>query len=128
MNRATLIGRLGADPQTNLMGDGGMVTNMRVATDESYKNQNGEKVARTEWHRVVAYSKLAEIANDYLKTGRLVLVEGKIRTRKWTDKDNIERYSTEIVATNIKMLDSARKAQEENETHQDVSIDDSVPF
>jgi single-strand DNA-binding protein len=133
MNRTILIGRLGADPQVNYMPDGGMVANMRIATDESYKNQNGEKIARTEWHRVVTFGKLAEIANDYLKVGRLVCVEGKLRTRKWTDAEKIDRYTTEIVASNINMLDFAPKTQPADEAGTESGIDhtinaDDVPF
>ena len=110
MHQSTeLIGRLGADPEVRTLPDGGMVANLRIATDESYKNQLGEKVQRTEWHRVVMFSKLAEVASDYLKVGRLVFVEGKLRTRKWTDDKKIDRYTTEIVARQMRMLDSPGK-------------------
>lgn len=111
MHQSTeLIGRLGADPEVRTLPDGGMVANLRIATDESYKNQLGEKVQRTEWHRVVMFSKLAEVASDYLKVGRLVFVEGKLRTRKWTDDKKIDRYTTEIVARSMRMLDSPKTA------------------
>lgn len=124
-NQAQLIGRLGADPQVNYAPDGQMIANLRVATDESYKNQDGDRIQRTEWHRVVMFGKIAEIANDYLSKGRLVGVSGKLRTRKWTDQDKIDRYTTEIVAFDLKMLDS--KTEPKNDKN--VLIDnDEIPF
>lgn len=112
MNKVLLIGRLGADPVVNYTGDGGMVANMRLATDESYKNNAGEKVKRTEWHRIVAFGKLAEVANDYMSKGRLVCVEGSNRTRKWTDENSVDHYTTEIRAASIKLLDSRRETDD----------------
>jgi len=128
MNQVTLIGRLGADPAVSYLPDGTPVANMRIATDESYKNQNGEKIERTEWHRVVTYSKLAEIANDYASKGRLVVVTGKLRTRPWKDQNNIDRYTTEIVANNMRLLDSKKPEEQTIENTNEQTIDDGVPF
>lgn len=128
MNQVTLIGRLGADPQVTILGDGGKVANMRIATDESYKNDKGDKVERTEWHRVVGFSKIAQIAEDYAKKGRLVAVTGKLRTRKWTDEKNIDRYSTEIVCNSIRMLDSQKKEEPADASAPAEPLTDGVPF
>lgn len=104
LNKVTLIGNLGADPETRSMPSGDAVTNIRVATTESWKDKSGEKKEHTEWHNVVFYRKLAEIAGQYLKKGSQVYIEGSLRTRKWQDKDGQDRYTTEIVATEMKML------------------------
>lgn len=115
MNKAILIGRLGADPEVRYMADGTPVANIRIATDESYRNAKGEKIERTEWHRVVLFSKLADVAKDYLSKGRLVMVEGSMKTRKWTDKDQVDRWTTEVTGEKIKMLDSRKAAEPEPE-------------
>lgn len=107
LNQVTLIGRLGADPEVRYMPDGKMVVNIRVATDENWKDKNGEKMTKTEWHRVVIFGKLAEIVAKYSNKGRLIYIEGRIQTRKWTDKDQIDRYTTEIIAMKFLMLDKA---------------------
>lgn len=105
VNRCCLLGNLGADPETRYMPNGDQVTNIRLATTESWKDKNsGERKEVTEWHRVVFYRKLAEVAGQYLKKGSQVYLEGRIRTRKWTDKDGAERYTTEIEATELQML------------------------
>jgi single-strand DNA-binding protein len=105
VNKVILIGNLGADPETRYMPNGDAVCNIRVATTESWKDkQSGEKKEITEWHRVVFYRKLAEIAGQYLKKGSQVYLEGRIRTRKWTDKEGQERYTTEIEANEMQML------------------------
>lgn len=104
VNKVILIGRLGEDPETRYMQNGDAVTNITLATTETWKNQNGEKQEKTEWHRVTFYRKLAEIAGEYLKKGRQVYIEGKLETRKWTDKNGIERYTTGIIAETMKML------------------------
>jgi len=106
VNKVILVGRLGADPEVRYMQDGTMVTNFRLATDEQWKDKSGEKVQRTEWHRVVAFRKLAEICGNYLSKGRLVYIEGKMQTRSWEDKDGQKRFTTEIVASNMQMLES----------------------
>ena len=106
LNRATLIGNLGKDPETRYSSSGDAITNITLATTEVWKDKNGEKQEKTEWHRVTFYRKLAEIAGEYLKKGRSVYVEGRLETRKWTDKNGVDRYTTEIIATDMKMLGS----------------------
>lgn len=107
VNKVILIGNLGADPETRFMPSGGAVTNVRLATSETWKDrQTGQMQERTEWHRVVFFNKLGEIAGEYLKKGSKVYVEGSIRTRKWQGQDGQDRYTTEIVANEMQMLDS----------------------
>ena len=106
VNKVILIGNLGRDPETRYMSNGDAVTNISLATTEIWKDKNGEKQEKTEWHRVAFYRKLAEIAGEYLKKGRPVYVEGRLETRKWTDKNGMERFTTEIIATDMKMLGS----------------------
>ncbi len=113
VNKAILIGRLGKDPEVRYTPDGTMVTNFTMATDENYKDKNGEKVQKTEWHRIVTYRKLAEICGNYLTKGKLVYIEGKIQTRTWEDKEGVKRSTTEIVASDMKMLDSRGQAKED---------------
>ena len=106
VNKVILIGNLGADPETRFMPSGGAVTNIRLATSETWKDrQTGQQQERTEWHRVVFFNKLGEIAGEYLKKGSKVYVEGSIRTRKWQGQDGQDRYTTEIVANEMQMLD-----------------------
>jgi single-strand DNA-binding protein len=105
VNKVILVGNLGADPETRYMPSGGAVTNIRIATSESWKDKtSGEQQERTEWHNVVFFGRLAEIAAEYLRKGRQVYVEGSLRTRKWEGKDGGERYTTEIVASEMQML------------------------
>jgi single-strand DNA-binding protein len=106
VNKAILVGRLGADPEVRYTPDGTMITNFRMATDEQWKDKNGEKVQKTEWHRIVTYRKLAEICGKYLRKGSLVYIEGRIQTRAWDDKEGVKRYTTEITASDMRMLDS----------------------
>jgi single-strand DNA-binding protein len=107
INKVILIGNLGADPETRFMPSGGAVTNIRLATSESWKDrQSGQMQERTEWHRVVFFNKLGEIAGEYLKKGSKVYIEGSLRTRKWQGQDGQDRYTTEIVANEMQMLDS----------------------
>ena len=106
VNKVILIGNLGKDPETRYMPNGDAVTNITLATTETWKDKNGEKQEKTEWHRVTFYRKLAEIAGEYLKKGRPVYVEGRLETRKWTDKAGVERYTTDIIASDMKMLGS----------------------
>ena len=110
VNKVTLIGRLGKDPEVRYTQDGQMVTNFSIATDEQWKDKNGEKVQKTEWHKIVTYRKLAEICGEYLKKGKLVFIEGKLQTKTWEDKAGVTRYTTEIVANDMKMLDSKGQA------------------
>lgn len=106
VNKVILIGNLGKDPETRYMSNGEAVTNITLATTDTWKDRNGEKQEKTEWHRVTFYRKLAEIAGEYLKKGRPVYVEGRLETRKWTDKSGADRYTTEIIANEMKMLGS----------------------
>ena len=106
VNKVILIGNLGKDPETRYMPNGDAVTNITLATTETWKDKNGEKQEKTEWHRITFYRKLAEIAGEYLKKGRPVYVEGRLETRKWTDKAGVERYTTDIIASDMKMLGS----------------------
>lgn len=107
INKVILIGNLGQDPETRFMPSGGAVTNVSLATSESWKDkQTGQPQERTEWHRVVFFNRLAEIAGEYLKKGSKVYVEGSLRTRKWQGQDGQDRYTTEIVANEMQMLDS----------------------
>lgn len=105
INKAILIGNLGKDPETRYTAGGSAVTNIRIATNETWKDkQTGEQQERTEWHAVVFFGRLAEIAAEYLRKGSTVYVEGRLQTRKWQDKDGQDRYSTEIVANEMQML------------------------
>ena len=105
INKVILVGNLGADPETRYMPSGSAVTNLSVATSESWKDkQTGEQKERTEWHKVAMFNRLAEIAAEYLRKGSQVYIEGKLRTRKWQDRDGNDRWTTEIVADEMQML------------------------
>ena len=104
VNKVILVGRLGRDPETRYTGGGQAVANFSVATDESYKDKNGERQKRTEWHKIVVWGKQAEIAQRYLKKGSLIFIEGRIQSREWQDKEGQKRTSFEIVASNFRML------------------------
>jgi single-strand DNA-binding protein len=104
VNKAILVGRLGKDPETRYMTSGEAVTNATLATSENWKDKSGEKQERTEWHSLVFYRRLAEIAGEYLRKGSQVYIEGRIQTRKWQDKEGRDRYTTEIVVNEMKML------------------------
>lgn len=105
VNKVIIVGNLGRDPETRYLPDGGAVTNVSIATTDSWKDKtSGERKEATEWHRVVFFQRLAEIAGEYLKKGSQVYIEGSLRTRKWQDKEGVERYSTEIRADSMKML------------------------
>lgn len=144
INKVILIGRLGGDPETRYMQNGDAVTNITLATTETWKNQNGEKQEKTEWHRITFYRNLAEIAGEYLKKGRQTYIEGRLETREWTDKNGIKRYTTGIIAEKMKMLgdkpasqDSSAPAQSQpnNQTSNNApqgqagfDDDDDIPF
>lgn len=137
LNRVMLIGRLGADPERRHMPNGKAVVNIRVATSESWKDkQTGDIQERTEWHSVVMYDKLGEIAAEYLRKGSQVYIEGKLRTRKWQDKEGKDRYTTEIIAQSMQMLGgkpqgerSPRQDREPERHGSDVGeFDDDIPF
>jgi single-strand DNA-binding protein len=104
VNKVMLVGRLGRDPETRYTSGGQAVANFSVATDESYKDRNGERQKRTEWHKIVVWGKQAEIAQQYLKKGSLVFIEGRIQSREWQDKEGQKRTSFEIIANNFRML------------------------
>ena len=139
INKVILVGNLGADPETRYMPNGDAVANIRLATTESWKDKaSGEKREITEWHRVVLYRKLGEIAGQYLKKGSTVYIEGRIRTRKWQDKEGQDRYTTEIEANEMQMLggkqsgESAPSQPQRNaQGAQKASMgdmDDDIPF
>lgn len=143
VNKVILIGNLGSDPEVKYMPNGGAVANVSLATSEAWKDKNtGEQQERTEWHRVVFFRRLAEIAGEYLKKGSKVYIEGKLQTRKWQDKDGVDRYTTEIVANEMQMLDSKNGAisgrPPEPPVHDEVpasaqpagagDFDDDIPF
>lgn len=150
VNKVILVGNLGRDPEVRYSPDGGAICNMSVATTSSWKDKaSGEKREETEWHRVVIYGRLAEIAGEYLKKGRSVYLEGRLKTRKWQDKDTgADRYSTEIIADQMQMLGgredgesapaprpAARPAPQQRQSAQQVAsaanladMDDDIPF
>src|SRR3954462_2234438 len=104
VNKVILIGNLGRDPETRFMPSGDAICNISIATTDTWKDKNGEKLEKTEWHRVAFFGKLAEIAGEYLKKGSQVYVEGRLQTRKWQDKDGADKDTTEIVADRMQML------------------------
>lgn len=135
INKAIIIGNLGADPEIRYTQSGSAVANLSVATTEKWKDKNsGEWQEQTEWHRCVAFNRLAEIIGEYLSKGSRVYIEGKIQTRKWEDNDNITRYTTEIVAREMKMLGGKgaqeEKREEPQEKHKQKPFpeDEDIPF
>jgi len=115
INKVIIVGNLGNDPEVRYMPNGGAVTNISVATSETWKDkQSGEQQVRTEWHRIVFFNRLGEIAGEYLRKGSKVYVEGSIRTRKWQDKDGQDRYTTEIIGNEMQMLDSKGGSENSN--------------
>ena len=145
VNKVTLIGNLGADPEVRYTANGSAVANIRLATAESWRDkESGENQERTEWHRVVFFSRLAEIVGEYLKKGSQVYIEGRLQTRKWQDRDGNDRYTTEIVANEMQMLggrggggggfdapsqsSSSAPAQKPNNEPPMDDFDDDIPF
>lgn len=136
VNKVILVGNLGAEPESRFLPAGGSVTNIRLATSETWKDKmTGEKKERTEWHRVVFFNRLAEVAGEYLHKGSKVYVEGSIRTRKWQAQDGSDRYTTEIVADEMQMLDSRGSSQSSSQEPDEPpreplggDVDDDVPF
>ena len=108
VNKVIILGNLGADPELRRTASGLSVSNLRIATTEFFQNREGQKDKRTEWHRVVAFGRLAEICNQYLKKGRQVYLEGRLQTREWEDQKGEKRYTTEIVMTNMVLLSGQR--------------------
>jgi single-strand DNA-binding protein len=144
VNKVILVGRLGANPEVRSLESGTKVASIRVATSEKYKDRNGNQVEATEWHNVVLWRGLADVTEKYLKKGDQVYVEGRIKTRKWTDKDGNDRYSTDIVANEMTMLGGASgggnsgggqssSAPAQNQVNEPAAsslddIDDDLPF
>ncbi len=135
INKVILIGNLGKDPEVRYLDSGVAVANITLATTENYKNKQGERVSQTEWHDIVLWRGLAEIAEKYLKKGNSIYIEGKIRTRKWEDKEGNNRYRTEILADNMTMLGGRvnnEKLENENPTDQNLETEkedgDDLPF
>lgn len=133
INKAIIVGRLGQDPEMRYTPDGTACANFSVATSEEWKDkQTGEKKERVEWHRVVAWRRLAEICGEYLTKGKQVYIEGRIQTRDWTDKDGNKRYTTEIIANQMQMLGD-RGSSDQNQRRQDgpppaTPPEDDIPF
>jgi len=129
VNKVILVGNLGQDPEGRFTPQGTAVTNLSVATNESWKNQNGELQDRTEWHRVVMYGKMAETANEYMHKGQMVYVEGRLQTNEWEDQNQIKRRTTEIKCDNFTMLgrrsDTSTQAKNQPEK---IEQDDDLPF
>ena len=138
LNKAILIGNLGKDPEVRYTPSGLGVANFNIATSETWTNKEGEKETRTEWHRIVAFGKLAEICGEYLSKGKQVYIEGRIQTRDWEDQNGVKRYTTEIVANQMLMLgsrDSADTARPQGSPGKDFQgapspglDDDDIPF
>lgn len=144
INKVIILGNLGQDPEMKFMPNGDAVTNISVATSESWKDQQGQIQEKTEWHRIVAFRKLAEIMGKYLQKGSKIYIEGKIKTRKWQDQNGNDRYTTEIVADNMQMLDKRQDGQQQaaqqptqyNQAQQPTqrnqaqqpTFDDDIPF
>lgn len=120
VNKVILIGNLGKDPDIRYMPNGDAVANITLATSETWKDKTGAKQEKTEWHRVTFYRKLAEIVGEYLKKGSSVYVEGRLETRKWTDKAGADRYTTEIIANEMKMLGSKSGGSSSYNAPQDI--------
>jgi len=116
VNKAIIVGNLGKDPEVRYLPSGDAVANITVATSSKYKNKAGEMVEETEWHRISFFGRLAEVVGEYLKKGSPVYVEGRIKTRKYTDKDGVEKYSTDIVASEMQML-GGKPNNDENQGH-----------
>src|SRR5690625_3505412 len=131
MNKATIIGRLGAEPEVRNTQSGTAVATLSVATSEKYKNKDGKLVEKTEWHRITAWGRLAEICQKYLKKGSLAYFEGPIETQEWEDKDGNKRYTTQIKALSMQMLDSRGKAEPDTPREAPAlpdDVDDDLPF
>ena len=127
VNKVILIGNLGKDPEVRYLDSGVAVANFSLATTESYKNKEGERVSQTEWHNVVLWRGLAEVAEKWLKKGSSVYIEGKIRNRKWEDKDGNTRYTTEILADNMTMLSKKNGGSNETSESTTTTTEESIP-
>lgn len=121
VNKVILVGNLGKDPDVRYMPNGEAVANFSIATTDSWKDKNGQKQERTEWHNIVMYRKLAEIAGEYLKKGRPVYIEGRLQTRKWQTKEGQDRYTTEIIADQMQMLGGRGESGSQDTQYEDQS-------
>ena len=139
INKVILVGNLGNDPEVRYGANGAEIANLTVATSDSWKDKNtGEQVEKTEWHRVVGFGRVGEIMGEYLKKGSKVYIEGKLQTRKWQDKDGQDKYTTEIVASELQMLDSKgdnsahqsapQQRAQSKPTEKAPDFDDEIPF
>lgn len=135
INKVIIVGNLGNDPETKYTDGGAAITNVSVATSESWKDkQSGQTTEKTEWHKIVLFNRLAEIAGEYLRKGSKVYIEGKLQTRKWQDQSGQDRYSTEIIATEIQLLDSKEERPQNNQAKSPAAktdhaaFDDDIPF
>ena len=130
VNKVILVGNLGKDPDVKYLDNGVAVANFSLATTENYKNKEGERVSQTEWHNIVLWRGLAEVAEKYLKKGASIYIEGKIKTRKWEDKEGITRYSTEILGDNMTMLGGRSSSEDKIETtsESEENSKDDLPF
>ena len=135
VNKAILLGNLGKDPEIRRLDDGRAVANFSIATSETYKNKAGERVTNTEWHNVVLWSPLAEIAENYLKKGSQVYIEGKISNRSYENKDGVKKYISEVVGRDITLLGGAPESSSQNQnnestsnTSQETPVEDDFPF
>jgi len=126
INKAIIIGYLGATPEIRYTPNGVAVTNFNVATNEAYKDKDGRKETRTEWHKIVAFGRLAEVCSEHLTKGKQVYIEGRFQTRSWTDQEDRKRQTTEIVASTMRMLGTKERKEEEGQ--RDVRDEDDVPF
>ena len=128
VNKAIIVGNLGRDPEVRYSANGNAIANVTIATTESWKDrQSGERQEKTEWHRVVFFSRLAEIAGEYLKKGSQVYIEGRLQTRKWEDRDGNERYTTEIVANEMQMLGGRGGGDSQGDSPPDYSQAEAAP-
>ena len=134
VNKVILVGNLGADPEVRYTPSGTSVANFRIATSEQWTNKDGEKAARTEWHKIVAWGRLGEICGEYLHKGKQVYIEGKLQTKSWEDRDGNKRYTTEVIAHTMQMLGPAAKGgtaeMDERLTEEEpVTVpEDDIPF
>ena len=130
VNKVILVGNLGKDPEVKYLDNGVAVANFSLATTENYKNREGERVSQTEWHNIVLWRGLAEVAEKYLKKGANIYIEGKIKTRKWEDKEGFTRYSTEILGDNMTMLGGRSSLEDKTENSDELqeNTKDDLPF
>ena len=130
VNKVILVGNLGQDPESRFTPQGTAVTNLSVATNETWKNQNGESQDKTEWHRIVMYGKMAETAAEYMKKGQMVYVEGRLETNEWEDQNQVKRKTTQVRCDNFTMLGRRQMQSQETASNDQppMNSDDDIPF